>query len=159
VIEDFEWAFRFWNLISEGSLRMELYQDNELFSAHVTKDTVIINFHSLEAMDFLEPFIQKNLVIPKDTGEPVPEKRRFLLGIVGSLVSKKNEISKYLAFGQEFATVFYKHKKCLILQEKGRQLAKIGYGADSLGMRLLNLEHIEINDLSALMRLLDRAKI
>jgi hypothetical protein len=158
VIEDFEWAFRFWNLISEGSLQMELSQTNELFSAKVTKDTVIINFHSLEAMDFLEPFIQKNLVT-NDTEDQNNEKRRFLFGIVGSLISKKNEISKYLAIGQEFATVFYEHKKCLILQEKGRQLAKIGYGADSLGMRLLNMEHIEVNDLSALMRLLDRAKI
>jgi hypothetical protein len=61
--------------------------------------------------------------------------------------------------GQELATTLNKHKKCLILQEKGKQLVKLGYGVDSLGMRMLNLRHIEVNDLSALMRIVEEAKI
>ena len=85
--------------------------------------------------------------------------RGLLFRVIGSFSSKKNEISNYMSIGQEAADTLHEHKKCLILQEKGKQLVKLGYGASSLGMRLLNLEHIEVNDLSALMRLIDEAKI
>jgi hypothetical protein len=158
VIEEYEWAFRFWDLISEGSMQCELCQKNDMFIIRVTKDTVIINFLHPSAMDFLEPFIKENLIQSKSTKEHVTEKKSIVLGLLGSLRAKKSEISIYMGMGQELATILYKHKKTLILQEKGRQLAKMGYGADSLGMRLLNLEHMEVNDLSALMRLLDKAK-
>ena len=129
-----------------------------MFTIRVTKDTVTINFLHPSAMDFLEPFIKENLIQTKSTKEHVAEKKSIILGLLGSLRAKKSEISVYMGMGQELATILYKHKKTLILQEKGKQLAKLGYGADSLGMRLLNLNHIEVNDLSALMRLLDKAK-
>jgi hypothetical protein len=157
VIEDFEWAFRFWDLVDEGSMQCELSQENEMFKVILTPDSVIINILHQSAMDFVSPFIMHNIPAKKHTSNHIKE-RGFLFGILGSLTSKKNEISNYMGMGQELASILYKHKKTLILQEKGKQLAKLGYGANSLGMRLLNLEHIEVNDLSALMRLIDEAK-
>jgi hypothetical protein len=51
-----------------------------------------------------------------------------------------------------------KHEKQVILKEKGKELAKIGHGADSLKMRLLSLEHIEVHDLPGLKRLMDKMR-
>lgn len=158
MIEEFEWAFNFWDHMSAGSLQCELSQDNDMFRISLTPDTVTIDILHPSAMDFVSPFIKKNIPPKKHTAEFVQQKG-LLFGILGSLSSKKNEISKYLSMGQELATVLHKHKKCLILKERGKQLAKLGYGVDSLGMRMLNLQHIEVNDLSALMRLVEEAKI
>lgn len=157
MIEDFEWAFRFWDLVDAGSMQCELSQVNDMFQIVLTRDTVIINILHPSAMDFVSPFIEQNFPPREHTKDQI-KKRGILFGIVGSLTSKKNEISKYMGMGQELASILHKHKKTLILQEKGKQLAKLGYGANSLGMRLMNMEHIEVNNLSALMRLIDEAK-
>jgi hypothetical protein len=158
VIEDFEWAFRFWDLVDAGSMQCELSQDYDMFQIVLTQDTVIINILHPSAMDLASPFIEHNFPPREHTKDHI-KKRGVVFGIIGSLTSKKNEISKYMGMGQELASVLHKHKKTLILQEKGKQLAKLGYGANSLGMRLMNMEHIEVNNLSALMRLIDEAKI
>ncbi len=157
-MEDFEWAFRFWDLVEAGSMQCELSQENDMVRISLTPDTVVIDILHPSAMDFVSPFIDQNLPPKKHTSDHIRQ-RGLLFGILGSLTSKKSEISKYLSMGQELADVLYKHKKCLILREKGKQLAKLGYGVDSLGMRMLNLHYIEVNDLSALMRLVEKAKI
>jgi hypothetical protein len=139
-------------------MQCQLSQENEMFKVILTPDTVVIDILHPSAMDFVSPFIVHNLPSKSPTSEHVKD-RGLLFRIVGSFTSKKNEISNYMSIGQEFATFLHNHKKTLILQEKGKQLVKLGYGVSSLGMRLLNLEHIEVNDLSSLMRLIDEAKI
>jgi hypothetical protein len=158
VIRDFEWAFSFWDLISEGSVQCELSQTNDLFKIKVTKDTVIIDILDPAAMDLVAPFFDTEITPSKPTMEHIKERRSVIFGVIGSLKEKKDELSGYMAMAQELADFLTEHKKTLILKEKGKQLAKIGYDADSLGMRLLNLKNIEVNDLSALMRLIDQVK-
>jgi hypothetical protein len=159
VIRDFEWAFTFWDLITDGSVQCELSQTTDLFKLVLDKDTVTIDILDPAAMDLVSPFFDEVLNPKKHTVDHIKESRSILFGIIGSLRSKKSEISDYMAMAQEMATFLTEHKKTLVLKEKGKQLAKIGYKADSLGMRLLNLKNIEVNDLSALMRLINEAKI
>jgi hypothetical protein len=158
VIQEFEWAFRFWDLVNAGSMQCELSQENDMVRITLTPDTVIIDILHPSAMDFASPFIDHNLPPKKHTSDHVKQKG-LIFGIIGSLTSKKSEISKYLSMGNELASVLHKHEKCLILKEKGRTLAKLGYGVDSLGLRMLNLKYIEVKDLNALMRLVEEAKI
>jgi hypothetical protein len=157
-MEDFQWAFTFWDLVNAGSMQCELSQENDMFRITLTPDMVIIDILHPSAMDFVSPFIDHNLPPKKHTSDHIQQKG-LILGVIGSLVSKKDEVFMYLAMGQELATALYHHKKCLVLKEKGKTLAKLGYGVDSLGLRILNLKHIEVNDLSALMRLVEEAKI
>ncbi|UCE74518.1 MAG: hypothetical protein JSV56_02115 [Methanomassiliicoccales archaeon] len=110
-------------------------------------------------MEFISPFLNKNLEPRMRTSDHIQEKGSVLLGLIGAVSAKRNELTKYISVVQEIATILAENKKCVILKENGRQLAKLGYGADSLGMRLINLKHVEINDLSALMRLIKEAKI
>jgi hypothetical protein len=79
------------------------------------------------------------------------------LGVLVSFRAKRTGVANYISIIQELAMTLAENEKTVILMEKGKQLAKIGHGADSLGMRFLNLRYIEVNDLSALMRLFEEA--
>jgi hypothetical protein len=126
-------------------MQCELSQENDMVRITLTPDTVIIDILHPSAMDFASPFIDHNLPPKKHTSDHVKQKG-LIFGIIGSLTSKKSEISKYLSMGNELASVL-------------RTLAKLGYGVDSLGLRMLNLKYIEVKDLNALMRLVEEAKI
>jgi hypothetical protein len=157
-MKEFGQLIQVWDLIKEGSVTCELSQGNDLFGMHFNSDTVIIDIKHPSAMDMISPFIKKNLELRAHTMDHVRDRGSILLGILGAFRAKRTELTKYLSIIQEVASVLAENKKCVILAENGRQLAKLGYGADSMGMRLLNLKHIEVNDLSALLRLLERAK-
>ena len=148
-----------WDLINEGSIQCTLSQKNELIGLNVTSDTAIIDIKHPQAVELISPFIKKNLELRMRAMDHIEGRGSILLGFLGAFRAKRNELSGYLDVFQEIATVLAENKKSLILSERGRQLAKLGRGADSLGLRLLNLKHIEVNDLSALMRLLGEAKL
>lgn len=157
-MKELERLIQAWGMMKDGSVQFELSQENEMLGVLLTPNTAIIDIKHPSAIDFLSPIIKKNLEPRMSTVDHIQEKGSILLGLVGAFSAKKAEISKYLSIAQELATVLAENKKCVILREKGKQLAKLGYGADSLGMRLINLEHVEVNDLSALLKLLERAK-
>ncbi len=153
-MKEFEQLIRVWNLVADGSVQFVLSQENEMIGVLISSDTATIDIKHPSAVQFIFPFI-KNYIEPRThTMDHIQERGSFLLGVLGALRAKRSEISNYLSTAQELATFLAEHKKTVILKENGRQLARLGYKADSFGMRLINLEHIEVNDLSALMRLL-----
>ncbi len=158
-MKELEPLIQMWNLIKEGSVKCELSQETDLFGMYLSSDTAIIDIKDPSAMDLISPFLRKNLELRPHTKDHVRDRGSILLGVLGAFRGKRMELSKYLSIVQEVAAILAENKKCLILTEKGRQLAKLGYGTDSMGLRLLNLSHIEVNDLSALLRLLEKAKL
>ncbi len=147
-----------WDMIKKGSVEFQLSQKNEMIGVHINSNTVTIDIKDDSAIELISPFIKKNLESRKHTRDHIQERGSILLGFIGAFGAKRAELSRYMTLAQEIATVLAENKKCLILKEKGKQLAKLGYGADSLGMRLINLEHVEVNDLSALLGLLGKLK-
>ena len=158
-MKEFERLIQAWNLISEGSIQFQLSQENEMLGVHITSDTAIIDIKDPSAIELISPFIKKNLELRMHTLDHIESRGSILLGILGAYRAKRTELSNYLGIFQEIATILAENKKCLILAENGKQLAKLGHGADSMGMRLLSLRYLEVNDLSALLRLLERAKL
>ncbi|UCG70179.1 MAG: hypothetical protein JSV09_03950 [Thermoplasmata archaeon] len=147
-----------WDLISEGSVECQLSQENEMIGVHITSNTITIDFKDDSAIELISPFVKKNLESKKHTREYIQERGSVVLGLMGALGAKREELGRSMSFAQEIATVLAKNGKCLIIKEKGRQLAKLGAGANSLRMRMMNLEHVEVNDLSALLRLLSKLR-
>lgn len=153
-MREYEQLVNLWNLIASGSVEFELSQENEMIGVLITPDRVEIDLKHPSAMEFMAPFIEKYIKPRVKTVEHIQERGSIILGVLGALKAKRNDLSKYLSSVQELATFLNEHGKTVVLREKGKQLVKLGKGADSFGMRLINLEHIEVNDLSALMRLL-----
>lgn len=145
-------------MISDGSVECQLSQENALIGVQITSNTVTIDIKDDSIIELISPLIKENLESKKNTLDHIQEKRSIVLGLVGALGAKKAELAKSMSFAQEIATVLAENKKSLIIKEKGRQLAKLGYGADSLRMRMMNLEYVEVNDLSALLRLLGKLR-
>ena len=129
-----------------------------MLGLQITPDTAIIDIMHPSAIDFISPFIKENLQKRMSTMDHIQESGSILLGVIGSLKAKRRDISKYLSLAQGFASILAENKKSVIIKEKGKQLIKLGYGADSLRMRMLNVNNIEVNDLSALLKLMDRLK-
>jgi hypothetical protein len=155
LLREFDRLIGVWDLIKKGSVECELYQENELIAVKVTADTVIINIKDPKGVKLFWPFL-RNIARSRLTAtDHIQEKRSFLLGALVSFRAKQTGVANYIAIIQELATTLAENKKCVTLMEKGKQIAKIGHGADSLGMRFLNIRHIEVNDLSALMRLFE----
>ncbi|UCE38281.1 MAG: hypothetical protein JSW00_03325 [Thermoplasmata archaeon] len=154
-MKEFERLIRLWNLIKEGSVECELSQENEMLCVHITRDTVTIDIKDPKAVRLIWPIII-NFIKPKmSTRDHIEERGSFILGILMSFRAKRKGISNYLSIIQGLAALLAENRKCVIIKQKGKQLAKLGYGADSMGMRLLNLKHIEVSDLSSLMEILE----
>lgn len=147
-----------WDLISDGSVECQLSQENDMIGVRITSNTVTIDLKDDSIIELISPLIKENLEPKKHTIDHIQERRSIVLGLVGAFGAKKAELAKSMSFAQEIATVLAKNEKSLILKENGKQLAKLGYGADSLRMRMMNLEHVEVNDLSALLRLLGKLR-
>jgi hypothetical protein len=158
-MKEFEQLIGMWNLVKEGSIQCELSQEHALLGVKVTSNKAVIDIKHPSAMEFISPFIKKNLTLRPRAAEHVQNRGSILFGVLNAFRAKRTELSNYLSTAQEIADILAENKKCVILKEKGRQLAKLGHGADSLGMRLLSLENIEVNDLSGLLRLLEKAKL
>jgi hypothetical protein len=157
LLREFDRLIGVWNLIKKGSVECELYQENELIAVKITPDTIIINIKDPKGVNLLWPLL-RNIVRPGiSTADQIQERRSFLLGALVSFRAKRTGVANYIAIIQELAATLAENKKCVIIMEKKKQIAKIGHGADSLGMRFLNIRHIEVNDLSALMRLFEEA--
>lgn len=157
LLREFDRLIGVWNLIKNGSFECELSQESELLSVKVEPDTIIADIKDPRGVKLLWPFL-RNIIKPRmSTVDHIQQRRSVLLGILVSFRTKRTGMANYISLIQELAATLAENKKCAILMEKGRQIAKIGYGADSLGMRFLNLRYIEVNDLSALMRLLEEA--
>lgn len=155
-MKELEYLFQAWDWIKDGSVQFQLSQENEMIGVNITPDTAIIDIMHPSAIDFISPFVKENLQKRMSTMDHIQERGSILLGVLGSLSAKRRDLSKYLSLVQEIATILAENKKCVILREKGKQLLKLGYGADSLRMRMLNLNYVEVNDLSALMKIMDR---
>ena len=147
-----------WKTMSAGSVQCTLSQEHEMLDVHITPKTATIDIKHPSAVDFMSPFVKKNMERKKSTKEHIETKRSIVLGLLGSLKAKTEDISRNLSMIQDVANMLNKYEKNVVLKEKGKELAKIGYGADSLKMRLLSLEHIEVHDLSALKRLMDKVR-
>ena len=147
-----------WKTMSAGSVQCTLSQEHEMLDVHITPKTATIDIKHPSAVDFMSPFVKKNMERKKSTKEHIETKRSIVLGLLGSLKAKTEDISRNLSMIQDVANMLNKYEKNVVLKEKGKELAKIGYGADSLRMRLLSLEHIEVSDLSALKRLMDKMR-
>jgi hypothetical protein len=158
VMNEFEKLFQAWDMIKDGSVQWELSQENKILGLQITSNTAIIDIMHPSAFDFISPIFKKNLECRMSTKDHIQEKGSILLGIIGSLRAKRRDISRYLSLAQAIATVLSENKKCVIIKEKGKQCAKLGFGAESLRMSILNLDNIEVNDLSALMRMIDKIK-
>ena len=157
-MKELEYLFQAWDWIKDGSVQFQLSQENKMLGLQITPDTAIIDIMHPSAIDFISPFIKENLQKRMSTMDHIQESGSILLGVIGSLKAKRKDISKYLSLAQGIAMILAENKKCVIIKEKGKQLVKLGYGADSLRMRMLNINNIEVNDLSALMKLMDKLK-
>jgi hypothetical protein len=157
-MKEFEPLMLVWNTMSAGSLQCTLSQEHEMLNVHITSKTATIDIKHPSALEFMSPFVKKNMEQKKSTKEHIENKKSIVLGLLGSMKAKTEDISRNLAMMQDVANMLNKYEKNLVLKEKGKELAKIGYGADSLKMRLLSLEHIEVHDLSALKRLMDKVR-
>jgi hypothetical protein len=157
-MKEFEPLFRVWQTMSAGSVECILSQEHEMLSVQITPETATIDIRHPSAMDFMSPFVKKNMERRKSTKEHIETKRSIVLGLLGSMKAKTDDISRNLSMMQDVADMLNKYEKNLVLKENGKELAKIGYGADSLRMRLLSLEHIEVHDLSSLKRLMDKMR-
>ncbi len=157
-MKEFEPLMLVWKTMSAGSVQCTLSQEHEMLSVHVTPKTATIDIKHPSAVDFMSPFVKKNMERKKSTKEHIETKRSIVLGLLGSMKAKTEDISRNLSMMQDVANMLNKYEKNLVLKEKGKELAKIGYGADSLKMRLLSLEHIEVHDLTALKRLMDKVR-
>jgi hypothetical protein len=158
VMKELEQLIQAWDWIKDGSAQFELSQENEMIGVNITPDTAIIDIMHPSAIDFISPFIKKNLEARMSTMDHTQERGSLLLGVLGSLSAKRRDLSKYLSLVQEIATILAENKKCVILREKGKQLIKLGHGADSMRMRMLGVNNMEVNDLYALLRIMDRIK-
>jgi hypothetical protein len=157
-MKELEYLLQAWDWIKDGSVQFQLSQENKMLGVKITPDTAIIDIMHPSALDFISPFVKENLQKRMSTVDHIQESGSILLGVIGSLKAKRRDISKYLSLAQGIATILAENKKCVIIKEKGKQLVKLGYGADSLRMRMLNINNIEVNDLSALMKLMDKLK-
>lgn len=157
-MKEFEGLFKLWNAMSGGSVQCILSQDQEMLAVSVTPDKVTIDIKHPSAVDFVAPFVSKNMARKKSTKQYIESKRSLVLGLLGSMKAKTDELSRNLAMAQNVANMLADHQKDLILLENGKQLVKLGHSANSLSMRLLSLEHIEVSDLGGLRRLMDRMK-
>lgn len=157
-MKELEYLFQAWDWVKDGSVQFQLSQENKMLGLQITPDTAIIDIMHPSAIDFISPFIKENLQKRMSTMDHIQESGSILLGVIGSLKAKRKDISKYLTLAQGIATILAENKKCVIIKEKGKQLVKLGYGADSLRMRMLNVNNIEVNDLSALLKLMDKLK-
>ena len=154
-MKELERLIPLWNIIKDGSVQCELSQENKMLTVHLTSDTLTIDIKDPKGLKLVWPLI-KNFIRPRmRTRDHIKERGSVLLGVLVSFRAKGSGIANHLSMIQELATMLYEYKKCVIIKENGKQLAKIGYGAKSFGMRLLNLNHIEVSDLSALMKLLE----
>jgi hypothetical protein len=151
-MKEFEQLVRSWDLISGGSLECTLWQENDVFALHLTPTTATIDIRDPVAMEFVNVFFQR-LELRVHATEHIRRRGSIILGALAALNAKRKEINEYITMIQGIAKILAGNKKTVVLKENGKQLARLGYSADSAGMRLLNLEHIEVNDLSALMRL------
>lgn len=158
MMNEFEKLFQAWDMIKDGSVQWELSQENKVLGLQINPDTATIDIKHPSAFDFISPFFKKNFESSMSTKDHIQEKGSILLGIIGSLRAKRRDISRYLSLAQTIATVLSENKKCVIIKEEGKQCAKLGFGAESLRMSFLNLDNIEVNDLSALMRMIDNLK-
>ncbi len=157
-MKEFEPLLRVWKTMSAGSVECTLSQDHEMLSVHITPETATIDIKHPSAMDFMSPFVKKNMERRMSTKEHIENKRSIVLGLLGSMKAKTDDITRNLSTMQDVANMLNKYEKNVVLKEKGKELAKIGHGADSLRMRLLSLEHIEVHDLPALKRLMDKMR-
>ncbi|UCF09121.1 MAG: hypothetical protein JSW28_05445 [Thermoplasmata archaeon] len=157
-MKELEQVLRLWNVMSDGSVECILSQKEEMLSVHITSTTITIDIRDPSGVEFISPFVKKNMEQRMSTKEYVKNKKSIILGLLGSMKAKTDDFSKNLAVIQDIANILAENEKDLIISEKGKQLARLGYGVDSLGMRLLSLEHIEVNDITALKRLMDKMK-
>jgi hypothetical protein len=157
-MKEFEPLLQVWKTMSAGSVECTLSQEHELLSVHVTPETATIDIMHPSALEFMSPFVKKNLERRMSTKEHIESKRSIVLGLLGSMKAKTDDLSRNRSTIQDIANMLNKYEKNVILREKGKDLAKIGHGADSLRMRLLNFEHVEVHDLIALKRLMDKMR-
>ena len=157
-MKEFEPLLLVWKTMSAGSVKCTLSQEYDMLSVHITPKTATIDIMHPSALDFMSPFVTKNMERRMSTKEHIENKRSIVLGLLGSMKAKTDDITRNLSLVQDIANMLDKHEKQVVLKEKGKELAKIGRGADSLRMRLLSLEHIEVRDLPALKRLMDKMR-
>jgi hypothetical protein len=158
VINELEHLIQVWDWVRDGSVQFQLSQEKKMLGVQITPDTAIIDIAHPSGIDFISPFIKENLQQRMGTMDHIQESGSILLGVIGSLRAKRKDISKYLSLAQGIAKILADNKKCIIITEKGKQLIKLGYGADSMRMRMLGVNNIEVNDLYALIRIMDRIK-
>ena len=157
-MKEFERLMWVWKAMSAGSVQCTLSQEHEMLSIHITPKTATIDIKHQSAINFMSPFVTKNTERRMSTKEHIETKRSIVLGLLGSMKAKTDDLTRNLSTVQDVADMLHRYEKNLVLKEKGKELAKIGYGADSLRMRLLSLEHIEVHDLPALKRLMDKVR-
>lgn len=157
-MKEFEPLLRVWKAMSAGSVQCTLSQEHEILRVTVTPETATIDIRHPSALDFMSPFVKKNLDRRVSTMVHIENKRSIILGLLGSMKAKTDDLTRNRSTIQDIANMLNKHEKNVVLKEKGKDLAKIGHGADSLRMRLLSFEHIEVHDLIALKRLMDKMR-
>jgi hypothetical protein len=157
-MKEFEPLLLVWQTMSAGSVQCTLSQENEMLSVHITPKTATIDIKHPSALEFMSPFVRKNMERRMSTKEHIETKRSIVLGLLGSMKAKTDDITRNLSTVQEIANMLNTYEKNVVLKEKGKELAKIGHGADSLRLRLLSLEHMEVHDLTALKRLMDKLR-
>lgn len=158
MMNELEHLIQFWDWVKCGSVQFQLSQEKKMLGLQITPDTAIIDITHPSGIDFISPFIKENIQDRMSTIDHIQESGSILLGVIGSLRAKRKDISRYLSLAQGIATILADNKKCVIIKEKGKQLIKLGYGAESMRMRMLSVNNIEVNDLTALLKMMDRIK-
>ena len=128
-----------WSLIQEGSIEVELSQDNKIGGVMVSRDAIVVNVCDINR-------IREIMLVLAGGSEE---------GNKGEKKSKKKEIRRadLIETLQETAGNLESMEKSLILQYNGEDVLRAGHGASSMTMGLFGFKNMEIVNLILLMKL------
>lgn len=147
-----EGLFQLWDLISSGSLTIELAERSDIISVKVSKDKLAIDIKDMDFIRKIAPLIKE---IQGDyEGEMQKPREIGLLGIADAILNKKAKMKAQLAVLKGITSDLAKHEKSITVSRDGNPVLKLGHGASSTMLRMLSLNNIEVTDMSTALSLL-----
>jgi hypothetical protein len=148
-----ESLFRLWDLISNGSLTIEYAEPSDVISLKISKDSLEVDIKDMEFLKKIAPFIKG---FQSDfEGEVQKPQEIGLFGIADAILGKRAKMKAQLSVLRGITSVLVKHEKTVIVTRNGKPVVKLGQGASSTMLRMLNIKHVEIDDMGTAMTLMN----
>jgi hypothetical protein len=112
-----------------------------------------VDIKDMEFFKKIAPIIKS--IRPESKGEVQKTQEIGLFGIADALLSKRAKMKAQLSVLRGITTVLVEHKKSVSVSRNGKPVVKLGHGASSTMLRMLNIKHVEIDDMSTALALMN----